>query len=94
MPLTGMDEGEKTDPDTFAVLGAVNRPGSFPHVSAITVEEALRRAGGVTVEAASLRLMRGAREVLRVYNKEAMNDPAFLSEILLPGDRLMVIRTP
>ncbi len=67
------------------VTGKVRTPGAYPITEGTTVLQALSLAGGVTEEAAINRV-----RILRLVKGEQKSIKAKLSDILQPGDTLLV----
>lgn len=67
------------------VTGKVRNPGAYPITEGTTVLQALSLAGGVTEEAAISRV-----RILRLVKGEQKTIKAKLSDILQPGDTLLV----
>ena len=70
----------------FYILGEVNKPGSYPYVSGMTVLNAVAIAGGFSYRARSARII-----IIRASDPERSDRLAKENTIVLPGD---VIKVP
>jgi polysaccharide export outer membrane protein len=67
------------------VLGQVNSPGPVPYTRDLTVFKALSLAGGVTQLGSA-----GRARIVRIVNGERKETKAKMTDLLQPGDTLMV----
>ena len=71
----------------FYIYGQVNKPGSYPYVSGITVRQAVALAGGYTRRASEEPV-----SITRTTPKELLDIEANLKTVVLPGDTIEVFR--
>jgi len=65
----------------FYIIGEVNKPGSYPYVSSMTVINAIALAGGYTNRARGNRLL-----IIRERDQERLKIPANPGTLVMPGD--------
>ena len=65
----------------FYIAGEVNKPGSYPYVSSMTVINAIALAGGYTNRARESRLL-----IIRAKDHERLKMPATPNTFVMPGD--------
>lgn len=71
--------------EMFYVIGQVNGPGSYVHERDLTVLQAVSRAGGVNEMGTTNRL-----KIMRIVNGKRTEIKATLSDLVRPGDTLII----
>jgi len=71
----------------FYIYGQVNKPGSYPYVSGMTVRQAIALAGGYTRRASEEPV-----SITRTTPEELLDLEANLKTVVLPGDTIEVFR--
>ena len=69
----------------FYIIGEVNKPGSYPYVSGMTIINAVALAGGYTYRARENKLL-----ITRANDPERNEQPADHDDVVLPGDVIQV----
>jgi polysaccharide export outer membrane protein len=78
---------EVTNYRPFYIYGQVNKPGSYPYVSGMTVRQAIALAGGYTRRASEEPV-----SITRTTLDELINIEGYLRTVVLPGDTIEVYR--
>ena len=78
---------EVTNYRPFYIYGQVNKPGSYPYVSGMTVRQAIALAGGYTRRASEEPV-----SITRSAPEELLDIEANLKTVVLPGDTIEVFR--
>ena len=78
---------EVTNYRLFYIYGQVNKPGSYPYVSGMTVRQAIALAGGYTRRASEEPV-----SITRSTPEELLDIEANLKTVVLPGDTIEVFR--
>ena len=78
---------EVTNYRPFYIYGQVNKPGSYPYVSGMTVRQAIALAGGYTRHASEEPV-----SITRSTPEELLDIEANLKTVVLPGDTIEVFR--
>ena len=78
---------EVTNYRPFYIYGQVNKPGSYPYVSGITVRQAIALAGGYTRRASEEPV-----SITRTTLDDLIDIEGYLKTVVLPGDTIEVYR--
>ncbi|MBT6830122.1 MAG: polysaccharide export protein, partial [Rhodospirillaceae bacterium] len=78
---------EVTNYRPFYIYGQVNKPGSYPYVSGMTVRQAIALAGGYTRRASEEPV-----SITRTTLDELIDIEGYLRTVVLPGDTIEVYR--
>jgi polysaccharide export outer membrane protein len=78
---------EVTNYRPFYIYGQVNKPGSYPYVSGMTVRQAIALAGGYTRRASEEPV-----SITRTTPDELLDLEGYLKTVVLPGDTIEVFR--
>ena len=78
---------EVTNYRPFYIYGQVNKPGSYPYVSGMTVRQAIALAGGYTRRASEEPV-----SITRTTLDELIDIEGYLKTVVLPGDTIEVYR--
>ncbi len=78
---------EVTNYRPFYIYGQVNKPGSYPYVSGMTVRQAIALAGGYTRRASEEPV-----SITRTTPEELLDIEGYLKTVVLPGDTIEVFR--
>ena len=78
---------EVTNYRPFYIYGQVNKPGSYPYVSGMTVRQAIALAGGYTRRASEEPV-----SITRTTLEELKDLEGYLKTVVLPGDTIEVYR--
>ncbi len=78
---------EVTNYRPFYIYGQVNKPGSYPYVSGMTVRQAIALSGGYTRRASEEPV-----SITRTTPDEIIDMEAYLKTVVLPGDTIEVFR--
>jgi protein involved in polysaccharide export with SLBB domain len=78
---------EVTNYRPFYIYGQVNKPGSYPYVSGMTVRQAIALSGGYTRRASEEPV-----SITRTTLDELIDTEGYLKTVVLPGDTIEVYR--